>query len=422
MSFDLSAAANILKVRYIGPIREQLNNATIFLKRLERESGYVDVSGKQFTVPLHTTRNTSAGSGRADGGTLPTAGQQGYEVAIIPNAYQYARIQVSGPTIRAARDNAGSFVTAIEGEIRGVTRDMQKAVNRQLLGNGIDALAYATGAVTTASPTTITVDDNQGNAFVHLPSAGSLTLGLLNSGSSYAACSTLGLSSVLGAKNATTYDLAITGTVDVAGEDGDPFVLFGTTGYQMMGIDGIIAATDPVLPAGGGALTGLHGTALAVATAPWWKAQVFGNSGSKRDLTLALMQEPLSAIAVNSDYSEKDVDFMLCNYPIRDKYVSLLVADKRFVNTMTLDGGFKAVDFNGTPLVPDPQCKRNTIFYPVMETLKLYRTSDFDWMDKDGQTLSRVANTDAYEAVMFAYQNLGCTARNANAVLRDITD
>jgi hypothetical protein len=43
MSFDLSAAANILKVRYIGPIREQLNNATIFLKRLERESGYVDV-------------------------------------------------------------------------------------------------------------------------------------------------------------------------------------------------------------------------------------------------------------------------------------------------------------------------------------------------------------------------------------------
>ena len=420
MAFDLTTAANVLKVRYIGPIREQLNNATIFLKRLQRESGYVDLSGKTFSVPLHTTRNTSAGSGRAHNGTLPTAGEQGYEVAVIPNAYQYARIQVSGPAIRAARDNAGSFVTAIEGEIRGVTRDMQKAVNRQLLSDGIDALAYATGAVTTASPTTITVDDNQGNAFVHLPAAGTLTLGLLNAGSNYSACSTLGLSAALGAKNATTYDLAITGTVDTAGEDTDPFVLFGTTGYQMMGIDGIISAGNPVLPAGGGALTGLHG--LAVATYPWWKAQVFSNSGVKRDLTLALMQEPLSAIAINSDYSEKDVEFMLCNYPMRDKYVSLLVADKRFVNTMTLDGGFKAVDFNGTPLVPDPQCKRNTIYYPVMETLKLYRTSDFDWMDRDGQTLSRVSNYDAYEAVLFAYQNLGCTARNANAKLSDITD
>ena len=96
MSFDLTAAANILKVRYLGPIREQLNNSTILLKRLQREGGYVDVSGKTFTVPLHTTRNSSAGSGRADMGALPTAGQQGYAVAVIPNAYQYGRIQVSG--------------------------------------------------------------------------------------------------------------------------------------------------------------------------------------------------------------------------------------------------------------------------------------------------------------------------------------
>lgn len=88
MAFDLSAADNVLKVRYLGPIREQMNNATILLKRLQRESGYVDVSGKSFTVPLHTSRNTSAGLGRADGGALPTAGQQGYSVAVIPNAYQ----------------------------------------------------------------------------------------------------------------------------------------------------------------------------------------------------------------------------------------------------------------------------------------------------------------------------------------------
>ena len=43
MAFDLSAASNVLKVRYLGPIREQLNNATILLKRIQRESGYVDV-------------------------------------------------------------------------------------------------------------------------------------------------------------------------------------------------------------------------------------------------------------------------------------------------------------------------------------------------------------------------------------------
>jgi len=33
-----------------------------------------------------------------------------------------------------------------------------------------------------------------------------------------------------------------------------------------------------------------------------------------------------------------------------------------------------------------------------------------------------VANEDAYEAVLFAYQNLGVVARNANAVLEDVLD
>jgi hypothetical protein len=425
MAFDLDAAANILKVRYLGPVREQLNNSTIFLKRLQRESGYVDVSGKTFSVPLHTSRNNSAGSGRPDTGSLPTAGQQGYYVAVIPNKYQYGRIQITGPAIRAARDNAGAFVTAIESEIRGLTRDTQKATNRQLLGNGQDALGYATEAISAAThtSTSTTIDDGQANAFVHLPAAGGPTLGyqFLDAGSSYAPLFALGATLTLGAKGSTGYTVVVAGTAATAAADGDPIILSGTAGYQLMGIDGIIDDGDPVLPAGGGALTGLHG--FDVSTYPWWKAQVFDNTGTKRDLTLALMQEPLSAIACNSDFSEKDVDFMLCNYPIRDKYVSLLVADKRFINTMTLDGGFKAVDFNGTPLVPDPQCKRNTIYYPVMETLKLYRTSDFDWMDREGgSTLHRVTNYDAYEATLFSYQDLGCTARNANAKLADVTD
>ena len=124
----------------------------------------------------------------------------------------------------------------------------------------------------------------------------------------------------------------------------------------------------------------------------------------------------------DSDFDESDVKFLLSNYNIRDKYVSLLVADKRFVNTMTLDGGFKAVDFNGIPLVPDPQCKRSGIYYMVPESLVILRTSDFDWAEKDGAVLSRVSNKDAYEAYMFHYGNLACVARNANAYLGDLTD
>jgi hypothetical protein len=408
MAFDLSAAGNVLKTRYLGPIREQLNNKTILMNKINRKDQ--SISGKNFTIPLHTGRNASAGVGRADGGTLPTAGNQAYETAVVPNAYSYGRIEITGPTIRAARDNAGAFVEAVKSEVNGLTRDFSRAFNRQLHSDGTDALAFWTSADDTSGED---VDDNQGNAFVHLPSAGTLTCDLIDA-SDHA--TKLGDSIVvtLGAKAATNYAITWTGTV-TGSADGDYLVLEDTLGYQVMGIAGVIDDGNPALLSGG-----LHG--LAVASKPFWKAQMFENSGTKRDLTLTLMQEPLSAIATNSDFDESDVKFLLCNYNIRDKYVSLLVSDKRFVNTMTLDGGFKAVDFNGLPLVPDPQCKRSGIFYVVPESMVILRTSDFDWAEKDGAVLSRVANKDAYEAYMFHYGNLACTARNANAYLGDLND
>jgi hypothetical protein len=412
MAFDLSNASNILKVRYIGPIREQLNGATVLLSRIMRDDSSFNVSGKTFTVPIHTARNTAAGIARADGGTLPTAGQQGYQVAVVPNSYTYSRIKVTGPTIRAARDNAGAFVTAIESEIKGVTRDTKRIWNMYLNGDGTGAMAYWTTADDSSGTT---VDDNQGNAFVHLPAAGTFTCDLIDA-SDHSTVLGNGIVVTLGAKAATNYAITWTGSVS-GSADGDYLIPDDSVGLNPMGIRGIIDDGNPPTLSGG-----LHG--LAVASHPYWKAQVFtgASAGTKEALTLSRMQEPLSGIAINSDFDESDVKFLLSNYNVRDKYVSLLVADKRHVNTMELDGGFKGVEFNGIPLVPDPQTDRSKIYYVVPESLRIFRTSDFDWADRDGSVLSRVANEDAYEAFLFAYQNLGCIARNANAVLEDITD
>lgn len=408
MAFDLTNAGNILKTRFIGPVREQLNNQIVLLQRIGKSS--MSLSGKNWTVPLHVGRNASAGLGRADGGTLPTASQQSYDVAVVPNAYIYGRGEVTGPTIRAARDNAGAFVEAIKSEVEGLTRDMKKAVNRQLHSDGLDGLAYWTTADDTSGTN---VDDNQGNAFVHLPAAGTLTCDLLDASASYAVIGN-DIVVTLGAKGATSYAITWTGTVS-GSADGDVLVPQDTSGFQLMGIGGIISDVDPPLLTGG-----LHG--LPVATKSYWKAQTFGNSGTKRDLTLALMQEPVSAIAVNSDFSEADVEFLLGNYNIRDKYVSLLVADKRHVNNMKLDGGFSAVEFNSKPLILDPQSRRSKIYYVVPESMKIMESSDFEFMEKDGAVLSRVANKDSYEFVLFRYFNLACFFRNANAVLNDLND
>lgn len=413
MALNLSNAANVLKTFYIGPIREQLNNATILLARLDRDESTQMVSGTSFTVPLHKTRNSASGIFRGDTGTLPDAGQQGYSQAIVPNTYCYGKIKVTGPTIAATRNDAGAFIRAIESEIKGCVRDTKRKVNWHLHGDGTGALAYFTAADDT---TAFDVDDNQGNAFINLQTGQKVDI--IDATDHVAVLGDDNVLNAVSKTDATKYNITLTSGTRSGTADGDYLVDYDSVGRHIMGIDGIIRATDP--PVSALYASGLHG--LAVASNDWWKAQEFSNSGSNRTMTLELLQDPLSEIAVQSDYSEEDVDFLLSNIYMRDKYLALCQAQKMFVNQMTLDGGFKAVEFNGKPWVVDVQSKRNRVYYPVLSTIKLYRTQDWDWMDKDGAVLSRVSNEDAYEATLFHYGNLGCSARNANGVLKDISD
>lgn len=415
MALNLSAASEILKVRYIGTIREQLNNATVLLSKIGRQDQMV--SGKSFTVPLHTGRNTSAGTGLADGGTLPTAGQQSYQTTIVPNKYLYGRIQVTGPTIAATRDNAGAFIEALNSEVDGLMRDFKRDMNRQLNGDGTGALAYLTASIDTAVGSTVSsrVDDNLGNPFVHLPTS-ALAVDVLDA----TTATTQGTFSVtLGAADSTSYAITSSSvTVAISGSaDADMLIRSGAMGLEMMGIQGVISASNvhPSVDA-----TGLQG--LAVASHPYWKAQVVGSDASPTALAFDDMQQVIDQIASTTDYSEQDIQFLFSNYGVRRAYYKLCIAERRHVNTMELDGGFKAVDFNGIPWVVDAQCRREALFYIVPDTMKIFRTSDFDWMDKDGSYLNRVANVDAYEAVLFHYGNLACLSRNGNGVLVGIVE
>jgi hypothetical protein len=309
-------------------------------------------------------------------------------------------------------------VKAIESEMKGLMRDTKRSVNRQLHSNGVDVLAYYK---TGSSGSTGTVDDANGNAFVHLPAGVAVACDLLDAGSSFVKLNTA-TGVTAGTVNAADVDIATGAVISASAQDNDPWVVAGTSmgdspniNYGMMGIEGIISDVDPY-----NLTTGLHG--LTVAAAAYWKAQCVGTDSSKVDLSFPLMQSVFSKIASNSDFSESDIKFLLSSYQMRDKYVELCTNERRFYNVMKLDGGFEAVDYNGKPLVPDAQCKRNRIYFVVPETMKIFRSADFDWMDKDGSVFSRVSGVDAYEAVLFHYGDLGCVARNGNGLLRGINE
>lgn len=409
MAFDYTAAGNILKEVYLPALQELLNNATPLLATLEKE--ITPVEGGNFVIALHTGRNSAAAIARAEGGTLPTAGQQSYKRAIVPVKQLYSRIEVSGKAIAATRSNKGAFLKALESEMKYVMVDTKRQLNRQLNGNGTGALAYWTAADNTSGTN---VDDGLGNGTTYLP-GGATTLDLIDASDN---STVLGTDIVVtrGTVGATSTAITWTGTV-TGSAAGDYLVFPGTIGKEMAGIRAVISDADPILPTGG-----LHG--LPVASNPDWKAFVLGSDSAKQDLSFPLIQQLLSRIVSESAVDESDIKMFYCHPALRDTYVKLCQDERVFYNVMKLDGGWEAVTYNGKPIVADVQCRRNALFAITPSSMSLMQMAPLDFMDKDGSMFYRISggDKDAYGATAFVYQELGCKARNQNGVLLGINE
>lgn len=394
MGVTLSAISDILKNQYLGPIREQLNNDIILLSRLEKDDE--SVVGKNFTIPLHIGRNEGIGA-TTDGGTLPTAGNQSYKETIVPMRYLYGRIQLTGPSMKASRSNEGAFVRALESEMKGLARDLKSDLNRQLFGDGSGLLATCASA----STVNITVDSTAklrvGMKVDILVSAdGSVTAGVAG-----ATITSITSATVFVVNTAPATPASIGATYGV--------YRAGARNLEIMGLGGIVTNADPA----SGALQG-----LAVASYPVWKASVLTDS-SNRAISESLMQ---TAIDTVSQAGDGEVSAIYTTFGVRRAYQALLTTDRQYVNTMDLKGGAKAIAYDNMPIIADKNCPANKMYFIDENALKFYRLSDFDWMQEDGAVLSRVSGSDAYEATMFLYSELGTSARNAHAVLDKITE
>lgn len=404
MAFDYTAATPILKEVYLPALQELLNNATPLLASIEK--AITPVEGGNFVIAVHRTRNNAAAIGRAEGGTLPTAGQQGFVRAIVPIKQLYSRINVSGKAIAATRSNKGAFLKALESEMKYVMTDTKRGLNRQLNGDGTGALAYWTGADDTSGTN---VDDSFGNGTTQL-GVGSVTVDVIDASDN---ATKVGDSIVLTRGAVGTATTAVTWTGTVSGSaDNDYAVLEDTLGYEMNGIQAVISDANPTLLSGG-----LHG--LAVATYPDWKAIVMGSDSAQEALSFTQIQQLISRIVSESAADENDLKMFHCHPAVRDTYVKMCQDERVFYNVMKLDGGWEAVTYNGKPIVADVQARRNALFAITPSSLSLMQMAPLDFMDKDGSMFYRISggDVDAYGATAFVYQELGCKARNQNGVI-----
>lgn len=409
--FDYGTAATpILKEVYLPQMRELLNNSTPLLKMLEKE--VVPVEGGNFVFSIHRGRNTASAQARIEDATLPTAGTQGYVRAIVPVKQLYSAIRVSGKAIAATRSNKGSFVRAIESEMKGSMTDTKRELNRQMNGDGTGALAYWTAA-DNSSP--LDLDDNLGNPVnSSYIGATAVTVDVVDASDH---TTLLGTDIVLtrGADGATSTAFTYTGSNPSGTADGDYAIYADTLRSEMVGLQAIVSDANPLTLSGG-----LHG--LPVATYADWKAKVMGSDASRQDLTFDLMQQLLSRIVAESAIDEREIKLWHCHPSMADTYLKLCRDERIFTNTMKLDGGFETIAYNGRPIATDVQARRNALYALTPSSMAIMQMAPLDWMDKDGSIFYRIPNTDAYGATAYVYQELGCKVRNQNGVILGLND
>lgn len=389
MGATLSTLDSILKNQYIGPLREQVNYDVVLLDMLDKDQD--SVVGKNFTVPLHIGGNEGFAA-VAEGGTLPGAGAQQYKETIIPMRYVYSQIELTGPTIKAAKSDAGAFVRAVDSEMKGAAKDFKRQLNRMFWNDGTGVL---TACGTTTGSTTVVVASTK-----YIRPGMLVDVIVMANGTTGTGATGRSVVSVTDATHFIISGAAIT-TDNTFG-----VYISGSRGIEVMGLQGICS-------------TSLAIQNLDPATYAWWKANVLANGGTPRAITEALLQTAMDTTETASDGSVKAI---LTSFGVRRAYQALLTTNRQYMNTMDLKGGKKALDYNGLPLIADKDAPTGKLFCLDTDQLKVYQLSDIDWMQEDGAVLSRVAGKDAYGATLYRYLELGCSSRNSQTVLSDITE
>jgi hypothetical protein len=406
----LAAADAILKDLYIGPIIEQLNQKTYLLDQIERDSNHIDHTGRRAIVPLHTGRNRGRGA-RGDAGTLPVAGTQAWQDAIIKMTYQYQAIEISDASIEASKTNEGAFISLLTAETKGAANDLRKDMNRQAFGTGDGKLATLTAE--TASGKTLTVDSVQ-YLFVGDP------VDLVKASDGTTGNGVVSTSIAKRTPSESKVELANA----VAGAVTTEYALYiaGDRSNEINGLRNIVARERT-----------LHEINSATAGNEFWNAAE-RKAGTSETVTAVAGESLFEQLADDVGASGNgEVEVFLTSRGIRRRLADTYQSQKRFndAQAVKIHGGYSAIMVNEVPVIADDDCPKRWIFGLNKESFRWFEQAGPSWMEapqgggglfekKDGSTAgTKVA---VWQAWFKWYCNLGNVAPNRNGAGRFVTD
>lgn len=421
----------IFKDFYLPGIRDQLNSKRILARIINRTSDNI-VDGQRVVMALNQGRNESS-IAIDEAGSLPQPGAQKTGRAEYRMRYVYGRIHLTGQSMSSSRTRRGAFIGALNYEMQGLVRDMQVEDNRRAFGNGLGVLCEVTA---TASGVDVIQVNNPGG-FTN-PGPGTqyvrpgMLLGFVNPATG--ALRDLGgtrgytVESVQGSAGTITFTATVPNlsvgdlVVRVAKTDVPTTELRSTSyGNEPFGLAAIVNNTNPASSVAwlSEQFTSFLG-GIDVADEGTWQSAVVQNQGAATPFSQGMLDTATDAADIIGD---SVVRIWLTSHGIRRQYLHELVTNKRYVNTVGVgDGTFKAVEFNGVPMVVDKDCTRGRIYGLDLDSIDMFTETGYYWVDGDNSVLVRDPDREVYSATLARYCQLGTDKRNAHVLIKDIAD
>ena len=384
----MTSADNALKSVYLGAVSEQLDTAiNPLLAKIQRSTA--DVWGKEVRRLAQYGVNGGVGAGTEEG-DLPSAAGNNYEQCVTTLKNLYGTIEISDKAVRASENNVGAFVNLLNAEMDGLIRSSAFNFGRMLFGDGSGVLCK----VVSVSGNTVTADGVKNlieGMVVDVLAAGGAPI----SGAK-------GRRVVAVDRAAKTFTLSGDALTGVAKDN--LVCVQGSYNLELTGLGAIFKDT--------GSLYGLDR-----ATHKWMIPYMQSSVGT---LSETVMQKAIDWL---EERAGSRVDFIVCSWGVKRALQNLLSENRRSTDVEVLAGGYKAMTYNGIPVVADRFCPDGTMYLLNTSDFCLHQLCDWKWLEgDDGKVLKQIAGKPLYTATLVKYADLVCARPCGQAMLTGITE
>lgn len=386
----LTTAENALKTVYLGALSNQLNvEANPLLSKIKHSNA--DVWGKEIRKMAPVGINGGVGAGTEEG-VLPSAYSNTYVQFVSTLKNLYGMIEISDKAIRASQSSVGAFVDLLNAEMEGLVKASTFNLGRMLYGDGSGILCKILNY--TNNTFVVEVDDTR-----------NLIEGLV-----IQAYDTINhsfknwITRIVHVNRATKVIKVEKKFNDIYEEsDGIAFVVQSSYNNEITGLGRIFAST--------GTLYGLDKS-----TYPFLNPFVESSVG---DISDAAIQEAIDNV---EEGAGSTIDLITCSYEVKRAYQTYLATYRRNIDVMELAGGYKAMSYNGIPVVADRFVESDSMYLLNTKDFTLHELCDWSWLQgEDGRILRQRQSYPTFMATLVKYADLICDHPSGQAKLTGIT-